>query len=422
MPVRRPRLRGFPVLERRAFLQRGLTAMGGLALGCGSDPTAVALGGSAGAGGQDAGADALDGGSPPCADPVAAGARLSIVPFLDEGEIPFETLLGEGWDGRLYTDLSKLDADALIVDNDRFYVRTRYPDLLDPNLPWSIRVHGLVQAERQLSLDDLRPLSVPRGAHVLECSGNSRGGHFGLLSAAEWGGVALTQVLSMVNAKSSATGVLVSGFDEHSVPSVGGHSKPGASWVFRFDQLQASGAFLALEMNGAPLPAEHGKPVRLFVPGWYGCTCIKWVNDIRFVDDSEPSTPQMQEFASRTHQVGVPALAKDFQPANIQQAAMPVRVEKWKLGQEIVYRVVGILWGGAEPTDALEMRFGSLGFAAVDVCPAQTQNQTWTLWSHVVRPTAPGVHDVDLRIADPAIPQRRLDAQYYRRSVAIDEV
>ena len=41
-------------------------------------------------------------------------------------------------------------------------------------------------------------------------------------------------------------------------------------------------------MNGAPLPRDHGLPVRLLMPGWYGCTCIKWVDEIRFVDETSP--------------------------------------------------------------------------------------------------------------------------------------
>ena len=65
-----------------------------------------------------------------------------------------------------------------------------------------------------------------------------------------------------------------------------------------------------------------------------------------FVNDDEPATSQMSEFAARTMQNGNPPLARDFIPAFIDQAAMPVRVEKWSLGGQVVYRVVGLIWGG----------------------------------------------------------------------------
>ena len=119
-------------------------------------------------------------------------------------------------------------------------------------------------------------------------------------------------------------------------------SVPGAAWVFRRDDLERAGAFLAIGMNNSDLPPEHGAPVRLIVPNWYGCTCIKWLSRIDVVDDDEPASSQMREFAARTHQHGIPALAYEYEPAVIDVAAVPVRVERWRVQGSIVYRVVGI--------------------------------------------------------------------------------
>jgi DMSO/TMAO reductase YedYZ molybdopterin-dependent catalytic subunit len=383
-------------------------------------------GGSAGSGGASgsagtagaAGSGGTGGGTADCPDPFAGGERLADLGFADEGDQPFGTLLNQGWDGRLYTDLSLLSPDNLVTDNDLFYVRTRYPDLLDASAPWQITVGGLA-APQALTLSDLEALAAPRGVHVLECSGNSKGGHFGLLSAAEWGGARVTDVLDLLQIDAKATRVLISGFDGHSVPSAGGHSKPGASWIFTFEQLASRGAFFALTMNGQSLPPDHGQPVRLFVPGWYGCTAIKWVNEIQLVDDTAPATSQMQEFASRTHQIGTPALAKDYLPASMDQAAMPVRVETWQVNGATRYRAVGILWGGDKPTDKLELRLGNGAWQPVDVCPPHTQNQTWTLWTHELTPPGPGAHPIRMRIADPSVSQKRLASGWYEREILV---
>lgn len=397
---------GLALLEgasRRRFLLAGASLSAGAVLGCGSD-------------------EPMGNGVATCDDPFRGGERLLDVPFVNEGTVPLETLVNQGWDGRLYTDLTKLNPDALVIENERFYVRTRYPDLLDPSAPWTVDVSGLA-TPRQLSLDDLSPLVKDQGVHLLECSGNGKGGHFGLLSAAQWAGAPLSDVLSLLDVAPSATRVLISGFDQHSVPSAGGHSTPGASWIFSFDQLAQTGAFLATEMNGVPLPPDHGAPLRLFVPGWYGCTCIKWVNEIVLVDEGQPATAQMQEFASRTHQDGVPALARDYRPAALQVAAMPVRIEKWRLQGQIAYRVVGILWGGDAPTNALQIRFDKNDpWQPVEVCPPRTGTNTWTLWSHRWQPAAPGTYAIEHRIADPGVPQQRLDSGWYVREVTIDEV
>lgn len=401
--------------SRRVFLKSSMFTGSVWLLGC-SEEDRVAGGPMAGAGGAGGGPMGAD-----CDDPFAGAELLGTVPFLGT-EVALETAFGVGWDGRLYTDLSTLDAEHLVTSNDAFYVRTLHPDLLDESVPWAIEVSGLVDGPQALTLDDLGPLVKAQGVHLMECSGNSKKGGFGLLSAADWAGASMVDVLSSLPVSAAATRVRIGGFDGHSVPSAGGHSTPGASWVFSLEQLAATGAFLATEMNGEPLPRDHGAPVRLLVPGWYGCTCIKWVNEIVLVDEAEPATSQMQEFASRTHQIGVPRLARDYLPASIDQAAMPVRVEKWRLEGSIVYRVVGVLWGGYEPTGALVIEYGDGVYSPVRVCPSPTTNATWTLWSTTWRPSVPGTYSVSLMIDDPGIVTRRLDSGYYTREITIAEV
>lgn len=349
------------------------------------------------------------------------GTLLGTVPFTDE-HAELEVVTGEGLDGRLYTDLEKLGPDAPVTSNETHYIRTRHPDLLDRSAPWKIAVGGLVDAPLDVTLDMLSPrVKNDLGPYVMECSGNGSFAAFGMLSAARWSGVPIADVLAMVKPLATAKRVLVSGFDGHSRPSA--RSTPGASWIFTFDELTSAGALLATEMNGAVLPPDHGFPVRLLVPNWYGCTCIKWVDALTLVDDDAPATSQMQEFAARTHQSGTPALARDYRPAVIDQAAMPVRIEKWRAGGVLTYRVVGIMWGGQRPSHALRIRFRDGDpWVPVDPSPRQTTNTTWTLWSHDWRPAGPGEYAITLKVDDPGIPQRRLDLGYYRRRTILTEV
>jgi DMSO/TMAO reductase YedYZ molybdopterin-dependent catalytic subunit len=254
----------------------------------------------------------------------------------------------------------------------------------------------------------------------MECAGNHRSLQFGLISAADWAGIPLAKVLERVEPQSRAASVLISGFDGHSQAS--GHSEAGASWIFSQEQLESTGAFLAMEMNGEPLSPNHGFPVRLVVPGWYGCTCIKWVNAIALVDAAAPATSQMREFAERTHQTGIPELARDYQPAAIDLAAMPVRVEKWRTDDQLEYRVIGLLWGGTRRTKALEIRFNpDMAYVPVEHYDHQT-NATWTLWTHTWRPKAPGRYHIQLRIADTSLPTRRLDMGFYTRKITLSQV
>jgi DMSO/TMAO reductase YedYZ molybdopterin-dependent catalytic subunit len=353
-------------------------------------------------------------------DPFQGGTQLGLVDFVGESRAPLDTVLGTDLDGRLFTDLSTMSLKDPITPTDKFYIRTRASELLEDEKPWLIRLGGLIEQPLNLTLDQLKSMVRPAGLHLMECAGNVRATRFGMLSVADWAGAPLSKVLDIVKIKPRANRVLISGFDRYSTRSVS--STPGASWVFTLEELNSSKAFLATEMNGQPLSRDHGAPVRLVVPGWYGCTCIKWVNEITLVEDEVEATFQMQEYAARTHQLGVPRLARDYKPASIDQAAMPIRVEKWRVNGRIKYRLVGFLWGGSRPVNVLEIRFNpEEDYVPVDSFE-QTVNDPWTFWTHAWTPLKKGVYMIRLKVKDPPVQTRRLDTGYYLRSVEITEV
>lgn len=337
---------------------------------------------------------------------TVCGGQGARIPFLDEPEQVKDTLVGEGLDGRLYTNLAMMTCPS-VVPNDRFYVRTRVPDRIDYASPWRIR------GDVDIGIDDLRGRARSMGVTLLECSGNARGGSFGLMSVATWSGVPLLEVIDVPNEQR----VLVAGFDDHSKPSE--RSVPGASWIFTRSDLEQTGAFLATRMNDAELPKDHGFPVRLVVPGWYGCTCIKWVDTIRLLPNDEPSTPHMREFASRTHQEGEPLLARDFRAAEIDLAAMPLDLLRLA-NDELLFR--GIYWGGANVTDVrLELLLLQGGRdvvrAPVTICCQRTSTRTWGFWSATARADRSALpYDVALRSLVANVRTRRLDSRFYARS------
>jgi hypothetical protein len=159
------------------------------------------------------------------------------------------------------------------------------------------------------------------------------------------------------------------------------------------------------------------------VPGWYGCSWIKWVNELRWVGADEPSTTQMLEFAFRTHQNGIPELARDYRDPDIDTAAMPIRVEQRRIGGRLEYHVVGVVWGGRQPVERLVIRFGSRDPGTTfPVCPPPASSRTWALWRYAWRPAESGYYDIALRAADPQVRTRRLDLSFYIRRVRIDEI
>jgi DMSO/TMAO reductase YedYZ molybdopterin-dependent catalytic subunit len=359
----------------------------------------------------------------PCAEPGTAGTLIGTLPLTLPGAPvqPFGVKIGSGLDARLVTDLSILEPDRLITPNALAFIRTECPPAAAAAQrgPWSIRTSGLVR-EGSLPLDAVLSDARDMGAHLFECSGNNNPANFGLMSVAEWTGVPLVDVVSRLEPASRASAVLISGMDHERKTA---SSTPGASWVFPLEGLDRLGAFLAVRMNGEPLPPDHGMPVRLVVPGWYACAWIKWVDEIRLVSVDEPSTSHMREFAGRTHQTARHDLAKDYAPADIQTAATPIRVEKRRDSSGLFYRIVGVIWGGSRTVDRLAIRFAARdGWTTFPICPAPTTHTMWSLWEYRWKPPAPGLYSIDLSVPDSTVPDRRLEQGYYVRRVSIEEI
>jgi DMSO/TMAO reductase YedYZ molybdopterin-dependent catalytic subunit len=166
------------------------------------------------------------------------------------------------------------------------YVLTHYDiPVIDPD-SFRLEVGGEVERSLSLSLGDLSERPLVRLPVTFECAGNGRA----LLAprplsqpwlteavgTAEWGGVPLRGLLEEAGVGSGAIEALFTGRDrgvEGGVPQVYARSLPLA------DALGES-VLVAFEMNGEPIPPQHGYPLRLVVPGWYGMTNVKWLERI----------------------------------------------------------------------------------------------------------------------------------------------
>lgn len=358
-----------------------------------------------------------------CPEEGDAGELIGTLPLFGypRHETPYgEIVGGAGLDARRFTDLSLVRADRLLTPTPELFLRTARPAVPEAALQSGITVRD-GRTSHVLSIAQLAQRARPMGPHLIECSGNNDPNNFGLMSVAEWDGVPLAEVIQEVRPHRDAPAILVSGLDDEQRTSR--RSTAGASWIFPVAALDHTGAFLATAVNGAALPPDHGAPVRLVVPGWYACSWIKWVTEIAFVGEDQPTTSQMREFAGRTHQDGVPDRARDYAAPEIDVAATPIRVEMRRVQGRLEYYVVGIVWGGHRPVGQLAIRFGSGGrLEPFQLCPPPRTHRRWCLWTYRWRPAEPGIYDIALRATDPAVRTRRLDLSFYIRSVRIDQV
>ena len=170
------------------------------------------------------------------------------------------------------------------------YLLTHYdiPDV-DP-ATWRLELDGLVERPVSLSLEDIRKRPAVETVVTMECAGNGRAhvephvvSQPWLLEAvgtARWRGTPVAGLLDEVGIADGATEVVFTGLDR----GVEGGEEQDYARSLTLDEVGRGDALLAYEVNGVPLPPQHGFPLRLVVPGWYGMTSVKWLRRITVVD------------------------------------------------------------------------------------------------------------------------------------------
>jgi DMSO/TMAO reductase YedYZ molybdopterin-dependent catalytic subunit len=195
-----------------------------------------------------------------------------------------------------------------------------------------LHVHGAVVEARLFSLAELRALSPVTCTVVTECAGNGRvrmqppapGDQWssGAVSVAQWTGVPLR---SLLQPRESAVELVFTGAD-------GGQYRRSLPVETAMD----GATLVAFEMNGEPIPALFGGPLRLVVPGWYGMASVKWLSRIEAVE-----TPFEGEFQTEkyVYAPGVPVTSVKVKSMFTDvPAEAPARSP---------LRITGLAWGGA---------------------------------------------------------------------------
>ena len=202
--------------------------------------------------------------------------------------------------------LSALDG-RMVTPVESFYSRNHGPV---PDLDagaWRLEVGGLVEQPLELSLAQLREgFAATTVTATLQCAGNRRAGFLpvrdipgehpwrgGVTSTATWIGIRLADVLAEAGLRDGAAHV------EFTAPDVSQLADPPQPYAGSVPVAKAcsGGVLLAWGMNGQPLPAVHGGPVRVVVPGWIGARSVKWVQ--RVTARAEPSPGYFQARAYR---------------------------------------------------------------------------------------------------------------------------
>lgn len=331
-------------------------------------------------------------------EPWSAPSRLAEA---DEGISPDELALA----GRNHSlllealryDLTPAGLHYVLVHFDIPYV--------DPGT-WRLSVDGAVERPLTLDLERLQALPQVTETVTMECAGNGRA-HLrprpvsqpwleGAVGTAQWTGVRLRDVLAEAGLRPDAVDIVCTGADHGVERGVEQDYARGLSVA----DAQRPEVLLALAMNGQPLPPQHGFPVRLLVPGWYGMASVKWLTSItvldrefdgfqnavayRYKDELGAAGEPVTRIAPRA--LMVPPGFPDFGSRRrvVDAGSVVLQGKAWS-GQATVERVEVSADGGA-----------SWWAAAVEQAPGPFAWSHWTaLWD-----ATPGVHELCVRATD----------------------
>jgi DMSO/TMAO reductase YedYZ molybdopterin-dependent catalytic subunit len=271
---------------------------------------------------------------------------------------------------------------------------------------WRLSVEGRVNRPIELSLEDLRAMPSVTRAVTMECAGNGRA----LLEprplsqpwlteavgTGRWTGVALPDLLSRAGLAPDAVEVLFTGADhgvEADVEQTYQRSIPVSAAVDH-------DVLLAYALNDAPLPPQHGFPLRLIVPGWYGMTNVKWLTTITAVDTPFDGHQQAVSYRlrQRDDEQGEP-LTRILPRALMVPPGIPdflTRVRYLTAGD---HQLVGRAWSGVAPVTAVAVSSdGGNTWRQARVHPPSASG-VWQSWSYAWH-AEPGSYELCCRAVD----------------------
>jgi DMSO/TMAO reductase YedYZ molybdopterin-dependent catalytic subunit len=294
------------------------------------------------------------------------------------------------------------------------YLLTHYDIPLVDGDAWRLEVGGDVERPLSLSLADLRAREPVELVATMECAGNGRAllePHVvsqpwlqEAVGTGRWNGVALASLLDEAGARGSD--VVFSSLDR------GVEAGVEQSFERGLPIDEARGALLAFELNGAPLPPQHGFPLRLVVPGWYGMTNVKWLG--RIAVTNEPFAGHQQAHAYRLRQsedeLGEP-LGRMLPRALMAPPGRPEFPPGFRHVDAGACVLEGRAWSGHAPVAAVEVSAdGGATWAAAEVEPGPSP-WAWSSWRYTWE-AEPGEHELCCRARDEAGNEQPLAASW----------
>jgi sulfane dehydrogenase subunit SoxC len=275
--------------------------------------------------------------------------------------------------------------------------------VVDPG-SWRLTVAG--ETELELSLDDLRARETVTMPVTMECAGNGRAQLdprpisqpwlAEAVGTAEWTGVPLAPLLEEAGVGADAVEVVFTGLDR----GVEGGVAQDYERSLSVADARREDVLLAYAMGGEPLLPQHGFPLRLLVPGWYGMTSVKWLTRIAVVNEPFEGYQMVSGYRMRASEDDPGTPVTRIEPRSLMvPPGIPDFLTRRRFVQPGPVRLEGRAWSGWGPVTRVEVTVdGGTSWADAELGPPPGP-AAWAPWSYEWEAVA-GEHELCVRAHD----------------------
>jgi len=318
----------------------------------------------------------------------------TVVPFTD---IPANANFTPAPDRRTY-DIRKID--NAFTPKDQFFTTQHYghPDI--DLAAYRLKVSGLVERPKSLSLDELKKMGSTELIAGFECSGNRRPLQ-GLSGNGRWTGIPLKTVLDSAGVKASAREFVFMGADH------GEEEVEFRTQKYKLDQqfgrslnrekAMSNEPFLAWALNGEPLTKHQGSPLRLIVPGWYGVSNVKWLSQIHIQEEQFLGKYQARWYRTvRGEMIDGEMKWNETAVTHMQLKSFIARVTT----DGTHYKVLGVVLNDGTPIKSVEVKVDEGSWQPAQLDAATKAKYSWKLFTYNWERPMPGEHTLVSRVTD----------------------
>ena len=274
---------------------------------------------------------------------------------------------------------------------------------IDP-VSWRLNIGGLVDHPHEYTLHDLQHRERRTYAVTMECAGNGRSRmeprpvsqpwDQGGVGTAEWTGTPLAPLLLDAGVSPDAVELVFTGTDR----GIQGGVEQQYARSLSVAAAMSDDVLLAYEVNGQALPPQHGYPVRLLVPGWYGMTSVKWLRSVEAIDHGFDG---YQQLGSYRYSQSADDPGEPVQRIKVRSLMAPPGIPDFFTRQRTVdsgpVQLSGRAWSGNGTIETVEICVDGVWEQAQLRAPAGPY--AWRGWTFTWIAT-PGTHELACRATD----------------------